>query len=264
MKLVIFFFLFALSPIIIFGQDAKLSGGIEMGLIKNWSTKPIDEVGIFINSQDYSYQTRENFQKIFVAYEKQLGVRVDFTKAIYSDLICAQGNVVFDAKIKDCSGTDWNAYQVNTNVYRKFYFLKQRMYLSPSVGAGFMWYGGDSYSLGNAGYGSLGGSLFRYYFEDKSDHLKNKNVILNSGMALGYKINPKLNLTLFYNFQQGIQEMYQIDVIAWKPDDYEIYDRPTDPTKLMKVQVDSRGSNSHFGLGLEYSLKSYPLKSSIK
>jgi hypothetical protein len=260
MKSFILCFFIFLSKNLLNAQEAKLSVGIEMGLIKNWSTIPIDEVGVFINTQDYQYNTRENFQNVYITYEKTYGARMDFFRGTYSDLICAQGNISLDANVKDCSGTDWNAYQVNFNVFRKLYFLNRRMFFSPTIGAGYMWYGGDLYSLGNDGGGSTRGSLFNYYYDLKVNNLRNKNVVLNSGLSLGYKINPKLSLSIYYNYQQGLLMMYQIDIVAWKPDDYKVYERPTDLTKLMNAQINSRGTNSHFGLGLEYNLKSYPSK----
>jgi hypothetical protein len=260
MKRISIILLVGFVPLILRSQEAKLSLGIDMGLINNWSTMPIDEVGVFINTQDYQYNTKENFQKAFIAYESKYGARIDFTKAVYSDLICAQGNISLDANVKDCSGTDWNAYQINANLFRKIYFFNRRVYLNPSIGLGYMWYDEGSYTLGNICCGSAGGSLFKYYFEHSDTYFKSKNILLNSSMAGGFKINPRLSLTLFYNYQQGLLKMYQIDIVAWKPDDYKVYERPTDPTKLMNAQINSRGTNSHFGLGLEYNLKSYPSK----
>jgi hypothetical protein len=262
MKKYLFLALLAISNLLL-AQDSKISAGIEMGLIKNWSTMPIDEVGLFINSQDYTYTVHELFRSAYISYEKQYGLRLDFFKATYSDLICAKGNTEFGPNVRDCGGSDWNAYQINLNVYKKIYlFNKKRIYLKPSVGLGIMWYGGDSYSLGNSGKGATGGSLFKYYYEDCDTNLRNKNLTINSSAAIGYQINPRLSLILHYNYQQGLLKMYQIDVIAWKrPSDPEIYDRPTDPSLLKKVQINSYGSNSHFGLGLEYCLKSATLHS---
>lgn len=119
-------FLLLLITNFISAQDYKLYAGLELGFIKNWSTKPVDEVGVFINSQDYTYTLKELFQKIYVGYESKeskYGVRIDFFRATYSDLICAKGNISFDPNARDCSGTDWNAYQINTNIYRKIFTI---------------------------------------------------------------------------------------------------------------------------------------------
>lgn len=249
------FVLLLLSCKSIYGQDIHLSAGIELGLMQNWTKITKDETGVFINNQDLSYNIHENYKRIFVQYTNKLSYKLDYTKALYTDYICTQDNLGVEIKGKECGGTQWNAHQINFNVGRQFKVHKW-LYAQPNVGLGFVFF--EDFEVGYFGEGGSGG--FPWNYEEMSTSFRDNNYNLNAGAEIIVKLNPILKLKLMYTFQQALFKIYKSEIVAWQPENPDIFIQPTDPSKLKYATVEANGSNTQFGFGLEFLIHKFTKK----
>jgi hypothetical protein len=227
----------------------KYSGGVDFGLIKMLTKVEDSETGVFITHQSVSYAAAENVKRVYLKYHDKFVYEIDYTIATYSNYICTENNFLPPFMGKECSGSDFIANQINVSIGKKVNLIKS-ISLEPSIGFGFVFFEDFSEGYQEDGPGSGGGAKWHYKADDAI--FRENNLNLNASVQLLYNVNPILDLKLFYNYQQGVFKIYENKIVAWNPDDIEVFQIPEDKTKLVNANSHSNGSNTQFGLGIEF------------
>ncbi len=238
-------------------QPKYLSGGIELGMIQNWTKVTKDETGIFINNQNLGFNITESYQRVFLKYNTtQFNIKVDYTRAIYSNFICTKNNLAIGLTGKSCSGSNWDANQINVQIGKEFKIFKW-LYIAPSLGIGYVFF--PDFEVGNSSTGASFGNPWIYDYITTSFRDDNYNV--NIVNEVNFKLNPIFKLKLMFAYQQALFKLYRPDIVAWPYDGGDIsVDRPSDSNKWKYVTVESNGSNTQLGIGLEFILKTFDKK----
>ena len=225
------------------------SGGIDFGLIKMLTNVEDEETGVFITHQSVNHDVRENVKRIYLKYHDEFIYEINYTKAIYSDYICTGNNFLPPLKGKECSGGDFIANQLNVSVGKKINLYKN-ISLEPSLGVGFVHF--EDVSVGFQEDGTGSGGYTKWHYSSNDTYFRVNNLNLNLNLNILYDVTQILSFKLFYNFQQAAFKIYTNEISAWNPDNVDIFQKPEDESRLAYAKSYSYGSNTQFGLGIEY------------
>jgi hypothetical protein len=241
-----------------FGQNNKIiSVGIDIGLSQNWTNLSKDETGVFINNQDLSYNINENYKRVYFNYTNKFSLKIDYTYAIYTDYICTLNNFIDPYTGKECLGSEWKGNQINLSFGKEFKLLKW-LYVKPSLGVGYVFF--KYFEVGYFGESRSWGSLFKFSYETMSTSFRNDNYNLQSGVEFLFRLNPILKIKFCYLYQYSLFKLYETNIVAWNPENSDIFEKPNDPAKLKFATLNANGSNTQFGVGLEFDIKTFSKK----
>jgi hypothetical protein len=232
---------------LLIAQKPQISIGIDVGLMQNWTKLTKDEAGVFINNQDLSYNIHENYKRFYIKYTGKFSYKLDITSAIYTDYICTLNNFTPPLTGKACGGTDWNANQINVNIGKEIKLFKW-MYVQPSLGIGYVFFE----NFYNGDYSEGGGGGYHWRYSEMTFGLRSGNFNLNLGSEILFKLNPMFKLKFMYAYQQAFFKIYTTEIMAWQTIGPGVFTKPTDPSKIKYATIDGYGSNTQFGLGVEY------------
>ena len=234
-----------------FCQEKKIIIGFDFGLFQNLTAIKNDKTGVFIPNQKLSYNIHENIYDFYLKYKSFFNYKLQYSRAVYTCYICNENNFLYPLKGKDCLGYDFIGHQINFN-YGKDFYLSKRFYFTPYLGLGVVKFSDFDVDYRLRGLSSGGGNKWHYTSDERV--YRNNNINGNLTIEICFEVNPILNIKFFYAYQKAFFKLYEHNIIAWQPLDPDIFEIPEDESKLEKLINSSNGSNTQFGLGIEFKI----------
>ncbi|MBK8626634.1 MAG: hypothetical protein IPN86_14025 [Saprospiraceae bacterium] len=227
--------------------------GTEIGLIRMKTKVKDGGTNVFVPHQAVGYDVVENVKRIYIKFTKKLVYEIDYSRAIYTNYICTKNNIISQNSIKECLGELFSTNQINLSLGKEIYIV-DKLKLVPFFGLGYVSF--ENFLKGSQpiGLGQGSGGSQNWHYTSGYTNLREDNFNINAKLEFSYKMNPILKLKFFFGFQQGVFRIYENNIVAWQPDNIDVFLQPDDITKLKYAKSESNGSNTQIGIGFEFIL----------